>query len=337
MFDKNSKINFENTLKSNIQYLVNIDIEGLVRKNELGEIYSFEKARKYFEDIKKYGILLKQCPVFELPERRLDSLNQRIHGLIEKLENINRYDPKIDNRVSRDSLIDQLDVEYTDFLDNIMPLISFLTTHPDTLESIKENATDIIKSMEFMQNETIEKKKTALENADKMLKELKDLSAESGITKYNAIFAEEAQGNKKQAIYWLIATVIIGAISLYIAYLFLDLRPKEENPSAYVIVQFSITKIISFSVLYYLLVLFVRNYNAHRHNYVINKHRQNALQTFSTFVSSATDSDTKNAVLLQATQSIFSYQMSGYLKNESEIDNPNKFIEIIKNVSSQKT
>jgi len=71
--------------------------------------------------------------------------------------------------------------------------------------------------------------------------------------------------------------------------------------------------------------------NRHNHNFVVNKHRQNALSTFQAF-SEATinDPDTKNAILLQATQCIFSPQPSGFINKENEQENSNKIIEIFK-------
>jgi len=69
-----------------------------------------------------------------------------------------------------------------------------------------------------------------------------------------------------------------------------------------------------------------KNYNAHRHNFVVNKHRQNSLKTFETFVKAANDD--------LETNSIFSSQASGYLSKENDSNSQNKFIEIIRKVVS---
>jgi len=67
----------------------------------------------------------------------------------------------------------------------------------------------------------------------------------------------------------------------------------------------------------------------------LNKHRQNALNTFETFSKAAgTDTQTKNAVLLEATHAIFSNQQTGYLNQDGESDSPNRIIEIIKSSTS---
>jgi hypothetical protein len=76
---------------------------------------------------------------------------------------------------------------------------------------------------------------------------------------------------------------------------------------------------ITITVLLTGLIFSLRNYAAASHNRVVNKHRQTALSTFEVFVLSTADEQTKNAVLLQATQAIFSPQPSGYLKSENEV------------------
>jgi len=254
------------------------------------------------------------------------------------LREIKEFDPKNDAK-DRNELLDRLDESFTNFLVHIRPIISFYSNSDkaDDSSRILEEAKSILEYMKSSSVEMTKEKSSAIENAKKMLNELKDISAESGITKYSSVFADEARENKSIATKWLIGASILGVISIVVAYFVLQLRPTDSIPTTFEIVQYTLTKVIIFTILSYLLVLFVKNYNANRHNYIVNKHRQNALLTFSTFVNSAKDVDTKNAVLLQATQSIFTNQVSGYLKNECDSENPNKFIEIIKNVSSTKS
>jgi len=117
---------------------------------------------------------------------------------------------------------------------------------------------------------------------------------------------------------------------------FIFLFPDSKATNAE-IVQFSIAKIVVLSALFYGLSICNRNYKAHRHNSTLNKHRQNALSTFETFAKAAgADNQTKNAVLIEATHTIFSNQQTGYLSSEKDNDSSNKIVEIIKNVTTNK-
>lgn len=88
------------------------------------------------------------------------------------------------------------------------------------------------------------------------------------------------------------------------------------DPAAIVLIQHSIPRLIVVSVLTYGLVWSARNYAASQHNYVVNRHRRNALASFQTFVEGASDKEIKDAVLLEATHSIFTPQDSGFARGD---------------------
>ncbi|MFC1693182.1 hypothetical protein ACFL1R_06730 [Candidatus Latescibacterota bacterium] len=96
-------------------------------------------------------------------------------------------------------------------------------------------------------------------------------------------------------------------------------------------IQFGIAKLVIFSVLYTATLWIGKIYKSQWHNYIVNKHRQNALSSFETFVEATSDEQTKNAVLLQATNSIFSPQNSGFIPGTEHSTSP-QILEIIRGV-----
>ncbi len=88
----------------------------------------------------------------------------------------------------------------------------------------------------------------------------------------------------------------------------------------------ALVSLVSFGV-----VLCVRNYFAAKHNEIVNRHKANCLGTYNTFIDSA-DEERKAAVLLQATQTIFSHQRTGYLSKEAEVSSPNPIVEVIRHL-----
>lgn len=101
-------------------------------------------------------------------------------------------------------------------------------------------------------------------------------------------------------------------------------------------IQLGVAKLFLFPLLVGGVVWCGRNYRPHRHNYVVNKHRQNALSTFDTFINSAQDQQTKSAVLLQATQAIFAPQPTGYISQEGESGGLPQVFEIVRNIAESK-
>jgi hypothetical protein len=84
------------------------------------------------------------------------------------------------------------------------------------------------------------------------------------------------------------------------------------------------------------LIWCTRNYSAARHNQVVNQHRRNALNTFRAFTEAAAgDEATKNAVLLEATRSIFAPQPTGYGKGENEPQPAAQILEVFRGVTDK--
>ena len=62
----------------------------------------------------------------------------------------------------------------------------------------------------------------------------------------------------------------------------------------------------------------------------------NSLSTFKLFLdATGEDDNTKNAILIQASHSVFSMPNSGYAPLDSEADSPNKIIEVIRNIGEK--
>ena len=80
------------------------------------------------------------------------------------------------------------------------------------------------------------------------------------------------------------------------------------------VLQNLFTKGFLLSPIYLWLNRSIKNYTAQKHLEVVNTHRQKALETFDTFVAAAEGNrETRDAVLLAATDAIFDANQSGYL------------------------
>ena len=95
-------------------------------------------------------------------------------------------------------------------------------------------------------------------------------------------------------------------------------------------IQLAISKALLLGVIAYMLVLYSRNFMAHKHNAVINRHRQNALRTFNALAEASKSDDRRDIILSHAAACIFSPQDTGYTKSHQATDTPvTKLIEIL--------
>jgi hypothetical protein len=166
---------------------------------------------------------------------------------------------------------------------------------------------------------------------DEHKKTVNQVVQEFGMRNYAEIFKEESQAYGEGAKIWLASTIILLAIAIGVSVAIL-FAPKDYITN-FDIVQFTITKIVIITGLFYGVAISLKSYKAQKHNQILNKHRRNALLTFEAFTkSSKEDPQTKSAVLLAATHTIFGNQSTGYStgQDSNDSDLPSKIIEIIK-------
>jgi hypothetical protein len=186
------------------------------------------------------------------------------------------------------------------------------------------------------------------------LKNAKEAAELVGIVEHAKFFEEEALDHKRSASSWLAATLLLAAIASFAAgwnfykaeSLIKDAiaeksdvhktAPTDTKPDGLVglEIQLTVAKVIILSILLSAAIWTGRVYKAHRHNFIINRHRRNALSTFQTFATGTADPQTKNAVLLQATTCIFGPQNTGYISQEKEAEGYPQILEIVRGVGS---
>ena len=180
-----------------------------------------------------------------------------------------------------------------------------------------------------------ESAKEYAEKIEGMAKASQETTRRLGVEANASHFSRQAQEHRSGSQRWLWATALTGlSAAIWAAYTYvhsLDLIMTGQFSSAQLL-QITIAKVVVFSFLVAISVWCARIYQTHRHNYVVNKHRQNALSTFETFVSATEDPQVKHAILTQATGSIFLPQNTGYGATSSESTPTPHVVETIRNV-----
>lgn len=85
-----------------------------------------------------------------------------------------------------------------------------------------------------------------------------------------------------------------------------------------------------------MLVRSSRNYLAHRHNTVVNRHKQNSLLTFNALVGASSTAEARNTVLNHAAASIYAVPDTGCVKGRSDSGPQNTtLVELLPRVSGR--
>jgi len=330
--------NEKKALLSLLSDLEKIKPQDLVRADELGRELSFEIGLPVFERVLKLFYSLYTSNLDNVPYTALIQLKNQAQDTLNRFNQIRAISPRqhSQNPIGvRDDLVNQLRDKYDTYFQIISPVIAYSIRKGTDFEALEKKAQEIVNSIESFKSEQFEKQRQITSEMEAVLQKVRQAALEVGVAQHATHFREEAQDHEIKSKKWLYATVGMALLTIIwgIAAIFFIKAPSDA--SSVQLLQFTIGKLIVLSALYYALIWSAKNYNAHRHNYVINKHRQNCLNTFETFVkATGNDTETKNAVLLQATQSIFSSQPSGYVHKDSETESPNKFIEIMRSVKT---
>lgn len=324
-------------IKKNFKdHIFSISIEQLVREDELGNHLNFKSGEQAFINIIDICKKVNYVDLNEIPYNSLINFNTQLEQAITLFSQIKSFNPTFNNPISqRDNLVTQAFTLYEACFSTASPILitSLINASENSIE--RNKLEKLITDIEIEKERINKEFEIYLKEIQSILEKARQAAVGVGVTQHNKIFKLESEEHEALSKTWLKRTVfvLISITTIGVASLFI--KPLEE--SAPYLIHFSITKIIILSVMFYALAICSRNYKAHKHNAILNKHRQNALSTFETFAKSAeSDQQTKNAVLLEATHTIFSNQQTGYLNNENESDSPNKIIEIIKNSNSNK-
>lgn len=156
------------------------------------------------------------------------------------------------------------------------------------------------------------------DRATKLTSSLEQAAAEEGVAKASVVFAAAAKRHEDEAATWQTRAIVLAvAIVAWVVSSHWLFHPDEDESTGQAIGLVG-TRLAVLSLLGVALAFCVRNVSASRHNAVVNRHREESLKVFDYFLTGVAedDTETKNAVLLEATRSVFGPQPTGYLKGE---------------------
>jgi hypothetical protein len=326
-----------------INEILKVSPADLVRTADLGRELDFSAALYYFKKSRDLFEQLSTTPLAGLPPASLDGCLNIANQYNSLIKAIGEYKAAQGPGV-RDNLVNQVTGQFQNIFNVVAPVVAYgsstrtLTEEQDRLAHLILEATAEINQ----KVSEIEKVKTTAEaslaeasiSAQRSLESIQDAAAKSGVSTNARFFKEEYAAHQKAAKKWLLAVIAAGILTAICAFLSSYLYIKEIRPTDVAgAVQFAVAKLAALSVLYFFLIWCSRNYLATRHNATVNQHRAIALSTFETFVNASSDEQTKNAVLLKATQAIFAPEVTGYLAKEPPASVSPQLVEIFRGFS----
>lgn len=316
------------TLES-LERVRNFDATTLEQASRLGETYMFSDV---VEPANKLISLFQKIPeeaLKELPENQLKVIFDQANNIYNLFDQVLTFDAGMTDAVQkRDSLSGQISGQYQKVFTQLHPLISYSMARTVDFNSLSEQGRVTIQGIKDETNKLLSLLEEQKAQAESILDEVRDKAGELGVTNQAEYFASEARSHKGAADKWKVATWWVGgAVGVYAASsFFLHKVPFLAPSSLPESIQFTASKLLLFFVLTYILFLCARNFLSHRHNEIVNKHRQNALMTYRSLVEAGFSPEARDVVLNHAASSIYRLHDTGYIRNTSRDGSSNTSI-----------
>lgn len=309
------------------------DPESLSREQDLGTALNFREA---VEPAKRIISLFQQFPaeyVSDLPANKQDQLKSQADSFFNQLDQIAKFDAKQDNAYgARTGLISSIKDQYDSHFNFLSPLIAYGASRIRDYRALEREARAAMQAASDRADEVTKNLEVSQNEAERILTEVRRVAAEQGVSQQAIYFQTESTNHDSDATKWRNATIATAlGLGIYAAITATMHKWSWLTPSnSYEAVQLGLSKILIFVVIAYMLVLCARNFLSHRHNAVVNRHRQNALLTFNALVSAAKGEDQKDIVLTYAAACIFAPQDTGYVKTSGgQLEIPTNIIQAV--------
>ena len=328
-----------------------LDLERLKRTDLLGAGFSFESVHQDLLTVHSMLEEILTSPrewLLQLPQGTGENLSKHLQEFYENVREIESFQINSGNSIEMyDSFVQSISNFCGSVKEPLGRIIAYLSsrkmgelgTEVDATVAAAVSRLDAeTNKAEENNNEAARKQEHMQQEFDRLKLELQNQLVKEPILQHKKIFADQAKEFHKGARNWL--WISIGATAVFFgAFYWLPTLLESGNSGWTGILQNLFAKGFLLSPIYLWLNRSIKNYTAQKHLEVINTHRQNALETFEMFATAAEgDRETRDAVLLSATEAIFDANQTGYLSTKgSSADSKSPVQQIIREFIPEKS
>jgi len=303
--------------------------ETLIKRDKWGEI-TFEKSKGEFSQVFWFSDQIKSYPLDALPDSIVVTMVRYLGEVWSRLKAIDSFSINQGNAAATSTQLSQdLRNSADQLFVNCAQWIPFLAhQNGDVVRNINalvERTKEAGQILEKSRAQCAEKQ----DEVQKIVQAARDASAGAGAAVFTKDFEEESVKLASDARNWLIATVIMIAVTVSLAAIFWALTEVGLDQGQ--VFQKLTTKVFALALMLSGTLWCGKCYKALTHLVIVNRHRALSLRTLQAFSNAAADAQTKDAVLLEATRSIFGNVPTGYVEGAAT-DNDHKVVEIVRSV-----
>ncbi|HUW25798.1 MAG TPA: hypothetical protein VMW07_04630 [Gallionella sp.] len=321
---------------SALERVQQFDAQSLGRERDLGKQMCFTEAIPFAASLIDLYKRISLSALNDFSDAQLNVIKGQADADFNIFQQILNFDATSGNAAAtRTQLITSIKTRRDKLFDQIWQFIAYGVARNTDASALEVQARSTIQSIKDQAAKLTEQLNGAKSDADKALEAIRAVAAEQGVSQQASYFKDEAEQQESLAEKWLTRTYwsAAGVGAFAVISLFLhkwDWIKPEGTPE---MLQLISSKILIFAVLGYLLLLAARNYSTHKHNAVVNRHRQNSLLTYRALVEAAGEGGTEDIVLAHAASCIFSPQETGFSNTKNDSPGSKSVLELMTKTS----
>lgn len=312
-----------------LERIQQFDVTTLGREGDLGTQLSFTSAVPLAE--KLVGIY-KRIPLTTLEDftdNQLNTISAQAQADFNIFQQILDFNAQADNaHTTRTNILNSLNTRRDQLFDHLWQYVAFAVARNTDTSLLETQARATIQTIKDESGKLTRDLGIAKGEAETALTAIRAAASEQGVSQQASYFKDEAVAQESLAVTWLGYTYkfAMGLGGFAVLSLFLH-RIEWIKPSGYgEMLQLITSKFLIFAVLAYLLIMAARNYTTHKHNAVVNRHRQNALLTYRALVEATDGKGTEDIILAHAASCIFSPQETGFSNGKGDSTSGSKSV-----------
>jgi len=309
------------TTSEALERVQTFDPTTLGRVDDLGRQMNFAGAVKSAEAIIAVYKRIPMSALEDFTDGQLNAILGQANADYNLFNQILEFNSASSNAASiRESILANIQLRRDQVFEQLWQFVAYGVARITDTSLLETRARATIQGIQDQAGKLTEQLENSKSEADTALAAIRAVASEQGVSQQAIYFKEEAQTQESLADKWLKYTYsFAGALGVFaISSLFLHKLEWIKPVSNAETIQLVTSKILIFSVLGYLSIMAARNYTNHKHNAVVNRHRQNALLTYRALVTAAEDSGTQDIVLAHAASCIFSPQETGFTNGKGD-------------------
>lgn len=251
---------------------------------------------------------------------QLQQIQSHTNSTFSIFDSITKFDPEKSGNAfgDRNSLISQITALPEQLMGQLWQHVAYAVATTLDPTAIQQQMRSSMQAFSDERSEALKEVKALQAQSEEVLSRIRDAAAEQGVSQQAQHFKAIADKHNTEADEWLRYSIYSGAATLGFAILTAVLyrvpwiAPRDGVEAA----QLIASKVLIIAILSYASFICVRNFLSHKHNKVVNEHRQNSLLTYTAFVDAAPSLASREIVLTHAAASVFTPQETGYIKQE---------------------